>query len=158
MNTRYECQKCTRNFMASENVAKVKCPHCQFMNVFIGEPELVLPPYVLKEIPIYTNEEASARSLQLLSENPETTEGWELVSVNYEGIDPCYMKPIAINQNKEYVHATKVSATINAPVKIVFNVYWDLKEEMHWNSATCSKLQILHDDFSNQLILQQQKK
>jgi len=156
--TRYNCQSCSRMFMASETATRVKCPNCQFLNVFVPEPELLLPPWVEKEIPIYTPEEASARALELLGENAETTEGWEKIAVTYEGIDACYAKAIAVNQNGENVYATKVSAIINGTVKQIFNIYWDPKAEMQWNAATCAKIQILHDDFTNQLILQQQKK
>jgi len=158
MNTRYVCKKCERSFMASETAMRVKCPHCEFLNVFVEEPEKVVPPWVDKEIPIYTPEEASARAQALLRENPQTTEGWEPVDMTYEGIDSCFTKAIALNQNKENVYATKVIATISATAKQIFEAYWDPRSEMQWNAGTCTKIQILHDDFTNQLVLQQQKK
>jgi len=143
--------------MASETAKRVKCPHCDFMNVFVEEPEIVIPPWVDKEIPFYTPEEASARAQGLLQENPQTV-GWEAVQVTYEGVDSCFSKAIAINQNKEWVYATKASAIINGSMKQIFDVYWDPRAEMQWNAGTCVKIQILHDDFTNQLVLQQQKK
>jgi len=158
LTARYDCQKCTRMFMASETVARVKCPNCQFLNVFVEEPELILPPWVAREIPIYTPEEASARAKELLAEDPETAVGWEKVAVTYDGIDECYAKGLAVNQNNDYVYATRVSAVISGSVKQIFDAYWDPKAEMQWNTATCVKIQILHDDFTNQLILQQHKK
>jgi len=158
LTVRYECQKCSRMYMASEYAQKVKCPHCNHVNVFKEEPELVLPHWVAKEIPIYTIDEASNVAEKLLAENTDRVEGWETLAQTYEGIETAHTKAICINQNKELIYATKITAHINGSLNQIFDCYWDPRGEMIWNTATIAKIEILKDNGSDQLVHYQLKK
>jgi hypothetical protein len=144
--------------MASEYAMKVKCPHCNQMNVFREEPEQIFPHWVAKEIPIYTLDEASNVAEKLLAENTERVEGWEALVQNYEGIETAHTKAIAVNQNKELIYATKVTSHINCSINQIFDCYWDPRGEMIWNTASISKIEILKDNGSDQLVHYQLKK
>jgi len=157
-NTRYDCKECNRLFMASDVAMKVRCPHCNFLNVFKEEPEVVFPAWVAPEMPIYTLDEASKIARSTLDEDQDRVQGWEKLSVNYEGIETAYTKSIAANLNKELVYATKVSAHIQATISQIFECIWDPRGEMIWNTATVSKINVLEDSPSEQLVHYQLKK
>jgi len=139
--------------MASDTAAKVRCPHCQYLNVFRdAEPEPDLPSYVAPQMPIYSLDEAGDTARKYLNEDPESNEGWEKVAVTYEGIESAWTKPIAANLNREYVYCTKVTAHINATISQIFDCYWNPKGEMIWNTASVSDVKILEDKNSEQLV------
>jgi len=144
--------------MASENAIKVKCPHCQQLNVFKEEQEQILPHWVEKEIPIYSLDEASSVAEKFLAEDPDRAEGWETLAQNYEGIESAHTKAIAINQNKELIYVTKVTGHINGTMDQIFDCYWDPRGEMIWNTSSITKIQILEDNNTDQLVLYQLKK
>jgi len=128
------------------------------MNIFRPDPEKTFPHWVKKEIPVYKIDEASDIAKKYLNEDPERAEGWEKTGVNYEGIDSSWTKPIVVNQNEEMIYVSKASAYIAATVKQIFDCIWDPRGEMIWNTQTVQKIDIVHDDFSNQLVHQQLKK
>jgi len=159
-NTRYDCQnqKCSRMFMSSDTVSKVKCPHCNYLNVFREEPEPELPSWVAPEVPIYTLDEASQVAKNYLDEDPERTEGWEKVAVTYEGIESAWTKAIAANLTREFVYCTKVTGYINATINQIFDCYWNPKGEMTWNTASVTAIKVLEDKGAEQQVLIQLKK
>jgi len=157
--TRYTCEQCTRHFVAAATATKIPCPNCNFVNVLrpgadtgTGADTTGLP-----QVPQYDLNEASAAAKAYVNEDPERN-GWSKVNVTYEGVEGCWSKAIASNINSDKVYVNKASAIMDAPPDQVLSVYWNPRLELEWNATTVSKVTLLEDLSSIQVLHHELKK
>jgi len=157
---RYTCQKCTRHFVASAVAVKIPCPNCNFENVLrpgaVADSSASAPMY--PPVPQFSLEEASSTAKGLAAENPETTGGWTKVGVNYEGVDGCWSKGMYTNINNDKIFVNKATSTMDASPQDILNVYWNPKLELEWNATTISRVTMLEDLTSIQVLHHEIKK
>lgn len=151
-------------FVTDGAATRVMCPHCRAINNLAGTNPTTSsaknsrPNIVLNQRPNYTLEEASSVSRQLLYENTsDYHNGWELISVNFDNVISCYSKCYCLDKEKNEVFCTKAVARIPAEPSVIADVYWNVNQELNWNSSTVQAINILEDRGFVQLIYQQHK-
>jgi len=143
---------------------RVICPHCRNINNLSGAntpsgTKPVRPNIVLQERPNYTINEASSFARQHLWENTsDQYNGWELVSVNCEGVTSCYSKSYCLDKEKNEVFCTKAVGRIraNSP-QVIVDTYWNINQELIWNASTVQQINMIEDLGNEQLVYQQHK-
>jgi len=133
-------------------VNKIKCPHCQTINVLSQEENIPRQSYYPPTVPQYTLHEASDIARGLLDESNSL---WAEVKVNFDGIRSCHKKVLCIDKEKNEVFVAKAVANIEGTMEAIKDVYWN--EELDWDVTTVSNIKIIEDNWNSRLTLKEHK-
>jgi hypothetical protein len=146
--------------ITSQNLTKVKCPNCATVNQLVTEGNPAASQQASSysgsrdPVPVYSIHDVSRIARGLLD---ESTSFWVEVTVPHvDGIDSCYKRVYGYDRDRQNeVYVTKAKAYINAPMRVVHNVYWN--KELDWDSSTVGMIKYYEDNVNNRLILKEHK-
>jgi len=146
---RVNCSSCTKLFITTVAVTKVKCPSCGAVNHLDVGPEAKSAVPLVQSVPQYSFHEVSSVAKQLLDESVSL---WIEVKVS-EG--SCHKKLYCLDKEKNEVYVTKATTTIDGTMDAILDVYWNW--ELEWDSSTVALIKILEDNGNNRLTLKEHK-
>jgi len=127
---------------------------CHYVNVLNAKP---IPAWARAEVPKLTMQEAKALVEDILKEDT-TGPGWEVVTTTYEHISALNGRLFCMgdNGNEVWVGVAE-SVVVPGRIEEVFNVFWDLQEEMKWNTTSLKTNELIESSGAEQLIYQERK-
>jgi len=155
---RITCASCSKYFIiTSSQLTKVKCPNCGTINqLVVDEGSVPVSNYGLSKDPVpeYTIEQVARIARGHLDE-PNSL--WVEVAIPHvDNIENCYKRVYGYDRDRSNeVYLTKAKAYINAPKRIVHNVYWN--HELDWDSSTTGMVRVIEDYGNNRLLLKEHK-
>jgi len=154
MSDPIDCAKCGKPFRGNAAAERIRCPHCQHVNLLNVPP---LDPWVIPTLPRYSQDEALATAQKIMSENT-LADPWEPVDVKYEFVKEistrCYC--IGDNGNEVWVGVAR-SEDFPGNIKQCFDIFWNLQEELKWNTTTLKQTQLIEEQGDTQVVYQERK-
>jgi LSD1 subclass zinc finger protein len=149
-----DCAKCKKPFRGNLLAERIRCPLCHHVNIINAKQ---YPSYVLLEVPHPSLPEVKTVVENILKEDV-TGDGWEQVGTTYEHISSLNGRHYCVGDNGNEVWVG-VAESVVVPGKIeeIFNVFWDLSEELKWNTTSLKSNTIIEQSGNEQVVYQERK-
>jgi len=133
---------------------RIRCPLCHHVNILNAKQ---YPAYVKLEVPHLSLQDTKTLVQDLLKEDVNG-EGWEQVPSTYEHIAQLNGRHYCVGDNGNEVWVG-VAESVDVPGRIeeVFNVFWDLQDELKWNTTSLKTNELVEQQGNEQVIYQERK-
>jgi len=151
-----ECAKCKKSFRGNVLAERIRCPHQNCHHVNVLNPKQY-PSYVKLEVP-HPNLAETKKVVEAIFQEDVTGEGWEAVPTSYEHITSLNGRLYCIgdNGNEVWVGVAE-SAVVPGRIEEVFNVFWDLQDELKWNTTSLKTNELIEQGGNEQVVYQERK-
>jgi len=147
------CGSCSKPFIITSQLTKVKCPECGVINQLAMEGGTQTSTQNKDAVPHFSIQEASSEARRMLE---ESTSFWVDIKVPHAEVDSCYKRVYGYDKDgNNEVFVTKAKTFIKAPMNWVLEVYWN--GEYDWDNSTVAVIKLIENNGNNRLMLKEHK-